>query len=229
MFCLCTLLYHFLLGHLEGDNVRTTAHSHSGDSSKKIKIDPTGNITNLVSLLSNDIRNTANKSNVSNSLLLTPEQLLAARKLIKAVQPAIVNTYLTSKPITIPNNLMPDSGDIKKELPNSTLPIMDSHSTAQLSPTYPKIINHVSIKAELHPISIKAERIDIDCMKPPGVPLDKKLLNRQLYLHRLVSNVTRPTITSNTTAALNLNEINRTQSENELMALVDGDDISADG
>ena len=230
----------FVIDLVDVDNKSSlpATRDQSSENCKKIKIerdnsvDVAVNATNLVSLLSNGLNRIKNKSN--NTLLLTTEQLVAARKLISAAQPAIVNTYVTSKPILVPRNVMTDSTcNRKKDLSNvlsivdstcsrnkdlsNVLSIVENHD--QMSPTYPKIVN---------PVSIKAERTDMDCVMRPPVG-NQRPCQHQQYLNRVDTNVTRPTITSNTSAALNLNEINRSQSEIELMALVDGDDVTADG
>ena len=95
-------------------------------------------------------------------------------------------------------------------------------TTQELSLGYSKITNPVSIKAERLDAEITLAS-DMCTTTSPGV------IDCIRTLHPIVQSITRATVTSNNTATLNLNEINRTQSEKELMAMVDGNNISADG
>lgn len=157
-----------------------------------------------------------NNSNSGNgTLVLTEEQIKTSNKLISQAQPGVVNTYLVTVPLSsLPGSLTP--------LPKPNEDVEE----CELSPTYPvKVVN---------PVSIKAESVDSDCMmRPPGsLPLNTKNTSTVVSfpkIQTLLNQATKPIVSTNATAALNLNAINRTQSERELMALVDGDVVSADG
>ena len=161
----------------------------------------------------------------STGLFLTEEQLKTSSKLISQAQPGVVNTYLVTVPLS---NL---SNNLTTIHPGK---LTDDVEECELSPTYPKMVN---------PVSIKAERGESDqMMRPPSDSMtyntvrDHNITTPSLQMstpatkmQQLLSQATKPVVSTNATAALNLNEINRTQSERELMALVGGDVVSADG
>ena len=179
------------------------------NDNKKIKLEEDQESSPLLSLLKSNKTFKSNHLQVPKNIVLTQQQLLAARKLISNIGSSSVNTYLTMKPV-----LVPASQGMNETKNYSNIP-----DQAELSPTYPKIIN---------PVSIKAERTDFDTlMAPPNNSLmDSDVLTT---FSKVDTNITKPTFTANSNASRNLNEINRTQSEKELMALVDGDNVSADG
>ena len=132
-------------------------------------------------------------------------------------------TYVTSRPVIVesPHSSVLTTMSTRCTTTTNTKNTNHTHTQQQqLSPNlpfanYPKISNPVSIKADRHSES------------EIGNPCDTS----QSGVHTLspcVPSITKPVMTSNTSAARNLNEINRTQSEKELMAMVDGDNVSAD-
>lgn len=159
----------------------------------------------------------------STGLFLTEEQLKTSSKLISQAQPGVVNTYLVTVPLS---NL---SNNLTTIHPGK---LTDDVEECELSPTYPKMMNPVSIKAERGE-SDRMMRPPSDCVTfstlrdvtTPSLQISAPATKMQQFL----SLATKPVVSMNATAALNLNEINRTQSERELMALVDGDVVSADG
>jgi len=203
-------------GVFHGNSMETNIQA--AVDNKKIKQE-TGEEPSLVSLLK--ANNNKYRQNFQKNLVLTPQQLLAASKLISEAGVGCVNTYLTTKPVLVPTSLNLPFNTICNNNMEDQKPIL-IQETAELSPTYPKITN---------PVSVKAEHTDLDTLVvPPDMTYntDRKVLGKTPVFSRLVNVVTRPTISSNTSAAMNLNEINRTQSEKELMALVDENVISAD-
>lgn len=167
-------------------------------------------------------------------VVLTTKQYLAASKIINAAQPNLVNTFLSPKPLAISSDvtnsrvqpvtptantvlMCDDRSDINNNCNTSTETLFDP--TTDLALAYPKITN---------PVSIKAERLDSEITLPCDVSPNSTIDCIRTFTP-VVHSITRPTVTSNNTATLNLNEINRTQSERELMAMVGGDNISADG
>lgn len=181
-------------------------YDSSHDFSSSSRATANVNLTELVSLLTNNPK----KSDTSNNLGLTPEQLLTATKLINSTQPGMVNTYLATKPLIVTGNLM-NPTDVLVDMKESPKP-----DQAELSPTYPKIVT---------PVSIKTEHVDMDYMMTS--PHTVQSAHEQKFPGRNRSRLQNP-LKSTKSGSLNLNEINRTQSEKELMALVDEEDVSAD-
>lgn len=158
---------------------------------------------------------TVEKPAAGGKLVLTEEQIKTSNKLISQAQPGVVNTYLVTVPLSsLPGSLTP--------LPKPN----DNFEECEPSPTYPKMVNSVSIKTE---------RIENDFMMQPPAALPYNAKDHPPTMvvlpkmQTLINHATKPVVSTNAKAALNLNEINRTQSERELMALVDGDVVSADG
>lgn len=183
-------------------------------------------LLNTVQQSNNDVKlktNVQQQSDTTSGLFLTEEQLKTSSKLISQAQPGVVNTYLVTVPLsTLSSNLTTIQPD----------KLSDDLEECELSPTYPKSINPVSIKSETDE-SDRLMRPPSDCItfhstKDSDVSM-LQLTTPVTRKHHLLSQVTKPVVSTNAKAALNLNEINRTQSERELMALVDGDVVSADG
>ena len=202
-------------------NIEACSHSTrgSGGSTLEALLTKPRGLLNTVHRANNDLKQ---KSDKAGGLFLTEEQLKTSSKLISQAQPGVVNTYLVTVPLsTLSSNLTTiQPGKLSDDL-----------EECELSPTYPKSMNPVSIKSETD----EGDRL----MRPPSdittfhsKDSDVSMLQLTTPVTRkqqLFNQVTKPVVSTNAKAGLNLNEINRTQSERELMALVGGDVVSADG
>ena len=196
----------------------------SGGSALEALLTKPRNVGGSTAPVSNTFVNTDTKSNktrhspTEKPLFLTEEQIKTSSKLIGQAQPGVVNTYLVTVPLSNLSNNMTSIQPGK---------LTDELEECELSPTYPKSINPVSVKSEID----EGDRL----MRPPSDCITFQTPTQQIpapsttKMQHLLSQVTKPVVTSNASAALNLNAINRTQSERELMALVGGDVVSADG
>ena len=179
------------------------------------------------SVLSNvPIRNTQSHVGGNNSQSMLQNQSNLLNNSTLQIPDIVVSHDIDKQPLVSPGRLS-----------NSSTP--ESYISHPPSPTYPRQVSEMPNLS----VTIKKEPVDEftydgsdDLLRSPlglRLPPESQPINEPVSVapisRTILNNMMNPVHSTSSSASLNLNEINRTQSEKELMALVGGEKVSADG